>query len=253
VRQAGLSVVIPVFDERGNLELLWSELRAEMESTRRRFEVIFVDDGSEDGSGQLLERFAREDPRVTVLRLDGNRGQTAALDAGFRAAREELIITLDGDGQNDPSDIPMLLPRMDCLDLIVGVRRDRSDSWTRRASARIANSIRNWVLDERILDTGCGLKIFRRACLSRIRLYDGMHRFLPTLFRLEGFRVGEAPVRHRMRRWGRSKYRLLSRLRRTVPDLLAVRWMKARRLDYRAEDSRPLTERVRNNRVGSPL
>lgn len=249
-----LSVVIPVFNEQGNLESLWDELRTVMEALGRPFEVIFTDDGSNDGSRELLARLAEEDSRITLLPLARNYGQTTALDAGFHAARGEWIIILDGDGQNDPADIPELLRRMDRLDLIVGTRIHRSDSWVRRLSGRTANAIRNRLLGERIFDTGCALKVLRRACLRRICLYDGMHRFLPTLFQLEGFRVGQHPVRHRSRRWGRSKYGLLSRLQRTIPDLLAVKWMKTRRLDYQLSESLgPLTERARNTRVGSRL
>jgi dolichol-phosphate mannosyltransferase len=244
-----ISVVIPLRDERENLRPLWNELRPVLEGLRRGFEVLFVDDGSTDGSAEILEVLESGDGRVRVLHLESPSGQTSALDAGFHAAHGDLVITLDADLQNDPSDIPMLLARMGTLDAISGYRPARQDSWSRRISSRIANAIRDSATGDHVLDTGCSLKIFRRRCLDRILLYDGMHRFLPTLLRMEGFSVAQAPVRHRPRVWGASKYGLRGRLLRTCADLLAVRWMLRRRLDYRLKEGMRISWKGRNSRV----
>ena len=245
-----ISVVIPVRDERENLVPLWNELRSALEGAGRGFEVLFVDDGSVDGSREVLERLSASDERIRVLSLESPSGQTAALDAGFRAARGELVITLDADLQNDPADIPILLDRMGSLDALSGYRLRRHDSWLRRLSSRVANGVRNRVTGDHLLDTGCSLKVFRRRCLEQIRLYDGMHRFLPTLLRLEGFSVGQLPVRHRPRVWGSSKYGIRGRLLRGCADLLAVRWMVRRRLGYRLAEREGIREKGRNSRAG---
>ncbi len=251
MRNSCLSVVLPVYNERENLQPLWEELRGELERSGRPFEVIFVNDGSEDGSDGVLDRLAESDHRVKILHFESNAGQTAALDAGFRAACGEIVVTLDSDLQNDPADIPLLLERIGSLDAVVGYRVDRRDPWSRRVSSRIANAVRNLVSEERIADTGCSLKAFRRECLSRLQLYDGMHRFLPTLLRMEGLVVEEIPVRHRPRRWGTSKYGLLTRLVSACCDLLVVRWMKKRRLDYRLRGKvEAIKGRERSTRVG---
>jgi dolichol-phosphate mannosyltransferase len=244
-----VSVVIPVRDERENLRPLWEELRAALEGLDRGFEAIFVDDGSGDGSAELLDRLAREDPRIRVLHLEEPAGQSAALEAGFRRSRGDLVVTIDADLQNDPADIPILLERMGTLDLLAGYRLDRRDSVLRRISSGLANRIRDRVTGDAIRDAGCTLKVFRRPSLEKVLLYDGMHRLLPTLLRLEGYRVGEAPVRHRPRVWGSSKYNVRGRVFRTFVDLLAVRWMIKRRLRVRLKAA-PVSERGRNSRAG---
>ena len=247
---SGISIVIPLRDERENLAPLWSELHPVLEGLGRSFEVLFVDDGSEDGSVEVLEGIACADGRVRVIRLESPSGQSAALDAGFRAAREDLVITLDADLQNDPADIPLLLERLGTLDALAGYRVGRRDPRMRRISSRIANYVRDRVTGDPVLDTGCSLKVFRRRCLDRIRPFDGMHRFLPTLLRLEGFRVGQSPVRHRPRVWGRSKYGVWGRIFRGLTDLLAVRWMIRRKLSYRLKEGAGVRERERNSRAG---
>jgi glycosyltransferase involved in cell wall biosynthesis len=245
-----MSVVIPVRDERENLRPLWKELRGVLEEIGRSFEVVLVDDGSDDGSSDVLEELAWEDPRLRVLHLDHPSGQTAALDAGFRAARGDVVVTMDADRQNDPADIPHMLGALGTLDALVGYRERRMDSALRCVLSRLANGVRNRILGESIRDTGCPLKVFRRSSLARIRLFDGMHRFLPALMELEGFQVGQMPVSHRPRRWGRSKYGPLTRLLRPVIDLLAVRWMKRRRLNYRVRGEKDLSGRARSTRSG---
>ena len=229
-----LSAVIPVYDERDNLRPLVDELSAVLDRAAPSWEIVLVDDGSTDGSAELIAELARSSDRVRGLHFAANRGQTAAFDAGFKAARGEVVVTLDADCQNDPGSIPDLLAALERerADAAVGYRVRREDSWVRRISSRLANAVRNRLSEDDIIDTGCSLKAFRRECLSGVRLYTGLHRFLPTLLRMEGFRVVQVPVAHRPRRAGRSKYGVWNRVFRATYDLLVVRWMKKRRLDY---------------------
>ncbi len=236
VPRPGLSLVIPAYNERENLATLHSELTAVMHSLPGAYEILFVDDGSTDGSAGVLRQMRAEDPRVRVLTFARNAGQSAAMDAGFKDARGDVVVTLDADLQNDPADIPRLIEALEGWDAVVGVRRERQDNLVRRVSSRVANYVRNRLSDETITDTGCSLKAFRRAALSRLVLYDGLHRFLPTLLKMEGFRVREIPVGHRPRRHGDSKYGIGNRLLPSFMDLLAVRWMKRRKLRYEVKD-----------------
>ncbi len=236
VPRPGLSLVIPAYNERENLATLHSELTAVMHSLPGAYEILFVDDGSTDGSAGVLRQMRAEDPRVRVLTFARNAGQSAAMDAGFKDARGDVVVTLDADLQNDPADIPRLIEALEGWDAVVGVRRKRQDNLVRRVSSRVANYVRNRLSDETITDTGCSLKAFRRAALSRLVLYDGLHRFLPTLLKMEGFRVREIPVGHRPRRHGDSKYGIGNRLLPSFMDLLAVRWMKRRKLRYEVKD-----------------
>ena len=231
-----LSLVIPVFNERDNLVPLTGEIRDVLQGTDYSYEVVFVDDGSSDGSGEALRHLAAEDPRIRTISFVRNSGQTAAMDAGFRRARGDIVVTLDADLQNDPADIPRIVSEMEGWDAVVGIRHTRRDSLVRRLSSRIANYVRNRLSEDDIADTGCSLKAYRREVLSRLKLYDGMHRFLPTLIRLEGFRVRQLPVGHRPRRHGTSKYGISNRLLPSFLDLLAVRWMKKRKLRYEVKD-----------------
>lgn len=231
-----ISVVIPVYNEKENLGPLMSEVTAVLGGLGLTYEVLFVNDGSTDGSDRVLRDLRAADSRVRVLSLARNSGQSAAMDAGFRSARGGVVITLDADLQNDPADIPRLLEGLQGWDAVIGVRRHRRDSFVRRVSSRVANYVRNRLSDETITDTGCSLKIFRREALSHLVLFDGMHRFLPTLLRMDGFKVREIPVGHRPRRHGRSKYGIGNRLVPSFMDLLAVRWMKRRRLRYEVKD-----------------
>jgi glycosyltransferase involved in cell wall biosynthesis len=231
-----LSIVIPVYNERDNLEPLLREILASLGGLGRTYEVLMVDDGSTDGSEEVLRRLKAGHPCLRVVRFARNAGQTAAMDAGFRRARGDVIVTLDADLQNDPVDIPRLLGEMSGWDAIVGVRAVRRDNLVRRVSSRVANYVRNRLSDESSSDTGCSLKAYRRNALQRLVLYDGMHRFLPTLLKMEGFRVREMPVGHRPRAHGRSKYGISNRLVPSFVDLLAVRWMKRRKLRYEVKD-----------------
>lgn len=229
-----LSVVIPVFNEAESLGPLWTELRPVLDSLGRPYEVIFVDDGSRDGSREILRTLRDRHPEVRLVGLRWNAGETAATDAGFRAARGEVVVTMDADLQNDPKDIPLLLDHLPARDAACGWRVTREDSWVRRISSRIANGIRNALSGEDVRDSGCTFRAIRRECLAGLRLYSGFHRFLPTLLKLEGYRVVEVPVNHRPRRFGRSKYGIRNRALRGLYDLLVVRWMKRRRLRYEA-------------------
>lgn len=225
-----LSIVIPAYNERENLLPLWEELRSTLVSLGRTFEAIFVDDGSDDGSREVLAAMRKSAPEVRVLRFAANCGQTAALMAGFRASRGEIVVTLDADRQNDPEDIASLLARIPEYDAAVGYRRRRRDNWVRLLSSRVANGVRNALSRDDIIDTGCTLKAFRRECLAGLPMFTGMHRFLPTLIRMDGFRVCQVPVGHRARVAGRSKYGIGNRVFRSFHDLMAVRWMKSRRI-----------------------
>ncbi len=235
----GLSVVIPVRDELDSLLPLHRELDAALASLAGGVEIVFVDDGSRDGSLARLREIAEKDVRVRVLTLDGRHGQSAALEAGFRAARGAVTATLDADLQNDPADLPRLLAELDRADVVSGVRVERHDAWARRAASRIGNRIRNGLTGETVSDVGCSLRVMRSRYLRRVKLYRGMHRFLPTLLRLEGARVSEVPVAHRPRRFGRSKVRSLARALPGLADCLAVRWMKHRAHRYRVSGEEP--------------
>lgn len=234
-----LSVVIPVYNEEENLRPLWDELSAVLAGLGLAVEVVFVDDGSRDRSAEIIRGFRDADPRVRLVRLKANAGETAANDAGFKAARGRWIVTMDADLQNDPHDIPRLLAELDRWDAVTGwrVNRGAGDSLVRRISSRVANRVRNAISDETIQDSGCTFRAFRRECLRGLVLYRGFHRFIPTLLRLRGYRVLEVPVNHRPRRFGQSKYGVMNRAFVAFADLLVVRWMKTRLLAYEvAED-----------------
>ena len=229
-----LSVVIPVYNEEESLPPLWDELRAVLASLALTVEVVFVDDGSRDRSAEVIRSFREGDGRVRLVRLKANAGETAATDAGFKAARGHFVVTMDADLQNDPHDIPGLLAHLDRWDAVTGwrVNREAGDSIVRRLSSRIANRVRNAISEETIQDSGCTFRAFRRECLRGLTLYRGFHRFIPTLLRMRGYRVLEVPVNHRPRRFGQSKYGIGNRVFVAFADLLAVRWMKNRVLNY---------------------
>lgn len=234
-----LSVVIPVYNEEENLPPLWAELRGVLDGLGLAFEVVFVDDGSRDHSAEVIRGFREADRRVRLVRLKTNAGETAATDAGFKAARGTWVVVMDADLQNDPHDIPTLLSHLDRWDAVTGwrVKRGEGDGWLRRVSSRVANGVRNRLSDESIQDSGCTFRAFRRECLRDLVLYRGFHRFVPTLLKMRGYRVLEVPVSHRPRRFGRSKYGVMNRAFIAFADLLVVRWMKSRVLRYEvAED-----------------
>lgn len=227
-----LSVIIPVFNERENLVPLEKELTTNLMPLKRSYEIIFIDDGSADDSAEVIRSLKQSNPKIRLIRFKYNAGQTAAFDAGFKAARGDVIVTLDADLQNNPADIPLLLEKMGEYDMVCGWRHKRNDPWIKKISSKIANSVRNKLSDETITDTGCSLKAYRRECLLDLKLFNGMHRFFPTLIKMQGFKVAETKVSHHPRRHGESKYNIRNRLFTSFLDLLAIRWMKKRRLNY---------------------
>ncbi len=222
-----LSLVAPVYDEEANLRPLYESVRAALEGIES-WELILVDDGSRDGSAALIRELSADDERVVGVFFARNCGQTAAMGSGLQLARGELIVTLDSDLQNDPADIPGMIDVLADYDAVVGYRQKRNDNWLRRVSSRIANRVRNWLSKDSIRDTGCSLKLFRAEAIQAIPLFEGLHRFFPTLLRYHGFQVLEHPVSHRPRIAGESKYGVMNRAFRAFKDLLAVRWMHGR-------------------------
>ena len=223
-----LSLVIPFRDEAPSLAALYEELAAVLDAFPFESELIFVDDASADDGRTVVGLLAARDARVRLLLVSPHAGQSAALEAGFRAARGELVATMDADLQNDPADLPALVAAMSEADCACGIRVGRRDRWPIRLASRIANRVRRRVLGDGIEDIGCSLRVMRRDLLMRVKLFRGAHRFLPVLLALEGARIVERPVRHRARRHGRSKYGVWMRLRVVWADLLGVAWLSRR-------------------------
>jgi glycosyltransferase involved in cell wall biosynthesis len=232
VTSPAVSVVVPVFNEEENMSILQSELRAALSGWD--YEVVFVDDGSSDGSAEQIEVA----PNVRLVRFEKNTGQSAALYAGVRAARGSTIVMIDGDLQNDPTDIPRLLAEISRgADLVCGYRAKRKDTITKRLTSRIANFVRSRFTKDYVRDTGCTLKAMRRECADALVPFKGMHRFIPALLRGAGYRLVEIPVNHRPRRFGQTKYGFGSRALRATIDMFGVRWLLSRRLNYKIRDS----------------
>ncbi|MBN1355437.1 glycosyltransferase family 2 protein [bacterium] len=221
-----LSIVIPFFNEEENITGVYGTLKDALKSVNRTHEIIAVDDGSQDRSFDILSSLAASDPCLRVIKLRRNFGQTPALAAGFDAARGDKIITMDGDGQNDPHDIPDMLAKLDeGYDLVSGWRKDRKDSFlSRRIPSILANKLIQRVTRVPINDLGCSLKVYRRDIIRDIQLYGELHRFLPVLAKWVGARIGEIPVGHHPRRFGRSKYGI-SRTIRVLLDLITVKFL----------------------------
>lgn len=228
-----ISIVIPIFNEKENVAMISSAiLERGVKEIGSSYECILVDDGSTDGSHAEIERVCRENEHFRMVTLARNYGQTSALDAGFKAAKGNYIVMMDADLQNDPVDIKRLLEEIGDYDMVYGCRVKRHDPFIKLISSKVANYVRNRLTNEEIKDIGCSLKIFRRECLARIKLFKGMHRFLPTLFKMEGFSVKEVEVQHHPRLYGKSKYNIRNRIFKSFADLLAVRWMIRRKLNY---------------------
>ncbi len=225
--QKTLSVVIPVYNEVDNLPLLFDALHAALNPLPHPWEVIFVDDGSQDGSCEVLQRLAAQDAgHVRVVILRRNFGQTAAIAAGIDYAQGDILVLLDADLQNDPADIPLLLEKLDeGYDAVSGWRKERKDAFlTRTLPSRIANSLISWVTGVHLHDYGCTLKAYRREVLGGFRLYGEMHRFIPVYAYAAGAKITEMPVRHHPRRYGKTKYGL-ERTLKVILDLLTVRFL----------------------------
>ena len=234
-----LSLVVPVYNERESLRILVEEIDRALAG--RHYEIVAVDDGSSDGSLDELKALKHDHPELHIVALAANAGQTAAFAAGFRVARGRVVVTLDADLQNDPADIPALVAELakSGATAVAGYRVERRDSAWKRLQSRIANGVRNRLNREAIRDTGCSLKAFRADALRELSLFNGMHRFLPTLIRMQGGSVREVPVRHRPRRYGKTKYGMWNRAFRSLADALAVRWMQRRALRYRVREELP--------------
>ena len=231
-----ISVVAPVYNEEENLPVLVSRLVDVLAPLGRSYEMIFVDDASTDRSRALLKEMVAQVPQLRVIGFRKNCGETAAGAAGLKAARGDVVITMDADLQNDPRDIPMMLDYLKEYDMVTGWRRKRDDSWVKRVTSKIANGVRNALSGETIRDSGCTYRAYKRECLENLKLYKGMHRFMPTLVKMEGFRVIEVPIAHHPRQFGVSKYTTWNRMWRAFVDLLAVRWMKSRHIHYEIEE-----------------
>jgi dolichol-phosphate mannosyltransferase len=227
------SIVIPLKNEEDNVLPLFEELASVMDTLSAGWELIMINDGSTDTTAQVLAQLQQKDNRVRVITFDKNYGQSSAFDAGFKAAIGTYIITLDGDRQNDPADIPRLAKAIEANDLVCGQRVTRRDSWSKKITSFLANQVRSRLCQDGIQDTGCSLKIYRRSCFDKIKMYNGMHRFLPALFKIEGYKIVEIPVNHRPRVHGKTKYNFFNRSFNTIFDLFAVVWMRSRALKWK--------------------
>jgi dolichol-phosphate mannosyltransferase len=232
------SIIIPAHNEADCLPDLLAELQIVLDSLVGSSEILVIDDGSTDATVSILEHWSVREPRLRWISLNGNFGQSAAFDAGFRQARGALLITLDADGQNPPTEIPRLLAALPGCDMVCGWRIGRKDHWTKYLASKFANTLRRWTLNDGIHDTGCSLKLFRREAVARIKLFHGLHRFLPALVQMEGFIVREVRVAHRPRCGGKSHYGIMNRMLGPLIDMFAVLWMKRRTRKWKAIESK---------------
>ncbi len=229
------SVVIPVMNEEDNVKPLVKDLEKVMTQLGESWELLYIDDGSTDNTLKELEKLKAQHPQLRVIIFDQNYGQSSAFDAGFQYAKGEIIITMDGDRQNDPQDIPKMLHHLVNFDMVCGWRKDRKDPWTKTLTSKFSNSIRKRVCKDGLEDGNCSLKVFYREKMLKVKMYHGMHRFMPALFLIEGFTVGHIPVKHHERPMGVSKYSIFNRFLGPICDLLAVQWMRKRHLRYRVD------------------
>jgi len=235
-----VSVVVPCHNEAENLRALVAGIRTTLASTGVTYEIVVTDDASTDGSWDVLKELAAHEPRLRVQRFAVNCGESAASWAGMQAARGRVILTIDADLQNDPVDIPRFLAALADADCVCGTRvegRGAGDGVVRVMSSRIANAVRTWIAADDTTDAGCTYRAFRRECLRNLRFFKGIHRFLPTLIRMEGYRVCEIAVVNRPRGAGKSHYGIGNRVFASFADLLAVRWMRSRAVRYEVRES----------------
>lgn len=236
-----ISFAIPCYNEKENLRALLAAVTGEAEGLDLDYEIVITDDRSTDGSWELLTSLVREYPRLRVQRLAANSGESAASFAAIKAARGSVIVTLDADLQNDPRDLPKFLQALAAADCVCGTRRasrERSDSWAKNVISRCSNWVRSRVLQDKITDAGCTYRAFRRECMQDIPFFKGVHRFLPILLDLRGFRVVEVPVTNQPRLSGESHYGVLARFDAIV-DMFAVRWMKSRMRGFKVAERVP--------------
>jgi len=232
-----LSIVVPTYNEEGNIPLLAAALHAQLAKMKiESYEIIFVNDGSTDRSADEIKAEIAKDRRVRLISFKKNAGETAANEGGIRNARGDVVVVMDCDLQNDPRDLPALLSKIGEYDCVCGWRTNRGegDGILRRISSRIANFVRARLSGEKIEihDSGCTYRAFRRECMKNVKFYRGMHRFIPTLLEIEGYKVTEVPVRNNPRRFGKSKYGVWNRVFAASLDLLAVRWMRSRTIHW---------------------
>lgn len=233
-----ISIIIPVYNEQENLLDLYREVSRAMASQAWPWEFVFIDDGSSDRGLDVIRHLAENDGRVRYVAFEHNCGQTAAFSAGFRFATGNVLVTMDADLQNDPADIPAMLDAyVRGADMVIGWRAKRQDSRVKRCASRFANWVRNGISRETVRDTGCSLKVMRADMARMVPMFTGMHRFLPTLMKLEGAVVVEQRVNHRPRRNGVSKYGIWDRAWSAAYDLLAVRWMQKRHISFRVAET----------------
>ena len=231
-----VSIVVPVYNEQDNVLPLAEELQR-LDKAIPELEALFVDDGSSDATWARIQEARSRYPAVGGIRYEKNRGQSSALLTGLRHASGDVLVTLDGDLQNNPADIPRLLEALRDCDAVCGYRAKRQDTWTRRVGSRLANRIRNGCTHDGIRDTGCSLKAFRKVCVNDLPPVEGVHRFMPAYFKLNGRAIKELPVDHRARTRGVSKYTNLKRLPRTICDLFGFVWYRQRYLPALPADS----------------
>ncbi len=231
----GLTVVVPVYNEEECIGPLLEEIVDHLGCDDTALEILVVDDGSADATPRVLAEFAARCPALKVLTFEKNAGQSAAMACGFRAARFDHVVAMDGDGQSDPADIKPIVALLESYPLVCGYRATRRDSLWKRWGSLLANRVRRSVTGDQVIDIGCSLKGFHREPLQRLYFFDGSHRFLPVLMAMEGCDLTQIEVHHRPRSGGTSKYGNLDRLARTWQDLLGMRWMQSRRIDYRVK------------------
>jgi glycosyltransferase involved in cell wall biosynthesis len=242
-----LSLVIPAYNEQENVPTLLTRVENSLKHLGKPFEVVIIDDGSTDQTPKMLDEAMSRLPWLRVLRMRKNSGQSAAFEAGFEAARGQIIATIDADLQNDPEEIPRLVPLLDekNVDMITGWRKERQDTPFRRWQSRQANRIRNWITEETVNDSASSLKLYRAHAIKGIKLFRGAHRYFPTLVKMRGGTVFETPVKHSQRFAGTAKYGFGNRAFVGIYDLFGVRWMKKRYIRYQADE-------VRVTRASSP-
>ena len=227
-----LSIIIPVYNEADNVESLYHEIMSTLSDQPYQFEVIFVDDGSTDNTASRLMALSKSHANLRIVCHKNNFGQSAALISGAKVARHPILVTLDGDGQNDPADIPSLVNQLhDFSTVVLGNRKKRDDNQMRKLSSRVGNGVRRWLLQDDCPDTGCSLKIFPRDAFLALPHFNHLHRFLPALFKRAGFKLVNVPVNHRPRLHGTSKYGVMNRLFVGIHDLIGVRWLIKRPCD----------------------
>jgi len=230
-----ISVIAPVYNEEENIKRFIKKVEDAVRKDFVSYEIILINDGSTDKSREILDKEASQNAHVKVFHFTRNNGQTAALAAGFEKSSGDIVVTMDSDLQTDPEDIYTLLPYLKNYDMVNGKRASREDGIKKKISSLVGNGVRNLITGDNIKDTGCPLKLFNKEVAKSYVLFEGMHRFLPTLAKLRGFRVIEVPVRHYDREFGVSKYGVFNRLFKGLKDAFAVKWMKNRILKYEFE------------------